>query len=127
MDYAVHYGGKPVGKVRVTRQGLYDCYSCRCQIGGEIMYRLEVSDGERCADLGILVPMGDGFGITTRLPASRLGGGEKTFTLRAKTDVPSARFFVPIKPEEPFRYIARLKDAVLEIREGQIGASFPKK
>ena len=35
--------------------------------------------------------------------------------------------FVPIKPEEPFRYLERLKDAFLEIQEGKKGASLPQK
>ena len=35
--------------------------------------------------------------------------------------------FVPIRPEEPFRYLEQLKDAFLETQEGRKGAVLPPK
>ena len=120
-NYELKFGGQTVGKVQVIRQGLYYRFHCRCRMPGDGVCRVKVSCGGREESLGILVPAGDGFGLETRLAAKRLGQGSPEFTV-----VPNrARLhgkFVPIKPEEPFAYIARLKDAYLAARFGQLGA-----
>lgn len=127
MDYGVFFGEKSVGKAQVVRQGLYYQVICRCDLSGEVMHRLEVSCGDKRFNLGILVPMERGFGLDTRFPVSRVGEGPLQFRLLPRHDELEGRMFVPIKPEEPFRYLERLKDAFLEIREGQKGASLPEK
>ena len=124
-NYAVSLGGKPVGRAQVTRQGLYYRVVCRCSLSGEVMYRLECACRERRTNLGILVPCESGFGLETRFPVSRVGEGKLTFTLQPKHDPLTGRSFVPIAPEEPFAYLARLKDAFLEIQDGKKGASIP--
>ena len=72
-------------------------------------------DGKR-ENLGILVPMGDGFGLDTRIPVKRLPDGQWEFIV-----LPGKRaadgLCVAIKPEEPFAYIARLKEAYLMLHE----------
>ena len=70
--------------------------------------------------LGVLVPMGDGFGLDTKLPAKRFGDTVPEFRLVPNKPVLEGKF-VPIKPEEPFSYIERLKDAYLTQREEQLG------
>ena len=127
MDYGISFGEKIVGRAQVERQGLYYHVTCLCGLSGEVMYRLEVSCGEKRADLGILVPMEQGFGLDTRFPVSRVGEGTLVFRLLPRHDQLQGRMFVPIKPEEPFRYLERLKDAFLEIQEGKKGASLPQK
>ena len=89
------------------------------------MYRLECSAGEKKTNLGILVPMDAGFGLDTRFPVSRVGEGELRFVLLPRHDKMKERTFVPVRPEEPFRYMEQLKDAFLETREGQKGAVLP--
>lgn len=123
MDYAVNFNGKQVGQVKLTRQGLYYHLICQCAVSGDTMYRLEASGGTRKTDLGILVPMGQGFGMETRFPVSRLGEGELSFCLHG--DALEKRICIPIKPEEPFAYISRLKDAFLVIQDGQKLVSIP--
>lgn len=127
MDYAVRFGEEPVGKVQVTREGLYYHVICRCRLSGEGMYRLEAASGEKRVNLGILVPEDNGFGIKTRFPVSRIGEGELTFCLRPKHEQLGGRHFVPIIPEEPFSYLERLKDAFLETQNGKKGISLPDK
>ena len=126
MDFGVYFGDKRIGTARVERQGLYYHVSCRCELSGEGMYRLEVSGGEKLVDLGILVPEEKGFGLRTRFPVSRIGEGELRFALIPRHDKLEGRRFVPICPEEPFRYLERLKDAFLETQEGRKGACLPK-
>ena len=57
QTYEVKYGDLTVGTARAEKQGLYLCFSCRCRLPEEGMYRIHVvSDGVR-EDLGICVPM----------------------------------------------------------------------
>lgn len=126
MDYAVTFGEQTIGKAQVTRQGLYYHVVCRCNLSGEVMYRLEVSCGEKRENLGILVPEETGFGLDTRFPVSRVGEGTLRFRLLPRHDVLEGRRFVPITPEEPFSYLERLKDSFLEIQEGKKGVYLPR-
>lgn len=123
-NYEVFFGSQIVGKVQVTRRGLYYRFCCRCQLTGEILCRLYVTCGDHQENLGIVVPMGDSFGLETGIAVKRLGEGPMTFSLKPKHPCPGT--FVPICPEEPFAYIARLKDAYLDRRDGQPGAVLGK-
>lgn len=125
MDYEVTLDGRPAGKAQVMRQGLYYHVVCRCAVSGEEMYRLEAACGEKRMDLGILIPRDRSFGLDMRFPVSRLGEGELIFRLRGKDEPKEGRRFVPVKPEEPFAYLASLKDSFLEIRNAEIGVSLP--
>ena len=55
-----------------------------------------------------------------KLPAKRFGEAVPEFRLVPNKPVLEGKF-VPIKPEEPFAYIERLKDAYLTQREEQLG------
>lgn len=119
-NYAVYFGNRPVGKVQVTRQGLYYHFLCRCQLTGDVMCRLWVSCGDKRESLGLVVPVDGGFGLNTSLPIKRLGEGELTFSLLPKHDKPAGKF-IPISPEEPFAYIERLKKSYLVRKGEQVG------
>lgn len=120
MVFDIRMGNEVVGTVHVERQGLYYCFSCRCRLSGAVIYRLSVSCNGHHENLGVLVPMGDVFGLDTKLAVKRLGEGVLQFLVLPKHPQ-SQRQFVPIHPEEPFRYITRLQNAFLEVRDGQIG------
>ena len=126
QSYAVTVGGKPAGKVLVQRQGLYYHISCRCQLKGDTIYRLIVTSGSTSINLGVVVPIDNGFMLNTKLPVKKIGEGEIVFTLYAKQEE-SALTFTPITPEEPFSYISRLKDSFLNLQDGQVGILFNKK
>lgn len=119
-EYTVRFGNKVAGKVRVYRQGLYYRFICRCQLTGEVICRLHVRCDTNQENLGIVVPFGDDFGLDTRVPIKKLGEGKLEFFLLPKHEK-SAGKFVPIYPEEPFAYIARLKNAFLERQNGKVG------
>lgn len=70
--------------------------------------------------LGILVPVDDGFGLTTVRPAKLFPSQPVRFCLVTKLESMEGHF-VPIIPEEPFAYIERLKDAYLVKKYGQNG------
>ena len=118
--YPVRFGQSDVGKVQVQRQGLYYRFFCRCRITGDVVCRLTVRCGDRQENLGIVVPTEDGFGLDTKVSAKRVGEGDMEFFLMPRHEN-AVGTFVPLSPEEPFAYIARLKDAYFERRYGQAG------
>lgn len=124
-NYPVYFGTRQVGKVQVLRQGLYYRFACRCQLTGDVICRLYVTCGDRRESLGVVVPMGDGFGLDTKVAVRRLGEGMVSFSLHPRHETTAGKF-VPISPEEPFAYLSRLKDAYLEKRDGQMGAVLPR-
>ena len=85
--------------------------------------RLWMVCGDKKEDMGILVPMDDGFGMNTKVPVKRIGEGTPEFILTMKHDRMSG-VFVPIYPEEPFAYISKLKNAYLVKQEGKTGICF---
>ena len=113
-SYEVRMGDRTVGTVTVKKQGLYYCFSCRCSLCGEVMHRLWMRSGGKETDLGLCVPVAGGFGTEKRLPVKQCGTGTPEFFLR-----PRGGKFIPISPEEPFRYIHRLESAFLE-RRGEV-------
>jgi len=118
--YGVYFGSVPAGKVTVKREGLYWRFVCRCRLSGDVIYRLLVRCGDCQENLGVVVPVQDGFGLDTRIPVKRIGQGEMSFLLVPKYDRGTGHF-APIYPEEPFAYIARLKTAYLVKKDGQPG------
>ena len=123
--YPVLFGQAQVGKVQVQKQGLYYRFFCRCQMTGEVVCRLVVQCGGEMENLGVVVPVEEGFGLDTRIPCKRLGSGEPEFHLVPKHEI-SMGTFVPIYPEEPFAYIRNLKNAYFERRYGQEGVVIKK-
>ena len=118
--YAVYFANRVVGKVQVIRQGLYYRISCRCRIGPDILCRLYVICNEKRENLGVVVPQDGGFALNTSIPVKKLGEGEWTFLLAPKLE-PYGTELIPVYPEEPFAYIARLKKAYLVKQNGKIG------
>ena len=124
--YGVSFGAQQVGKVQLTRQGLYYRFICRCSLSGDVVCRLKVVCGGREENLGVVVPMDGGFGLDTKLPVKRIGEGNMEFYLAPKgvavTEcVQQTGQFIPIYPDEPFAYIARLKKSFFAIQNGQAG------
>ena len=118
--YEIMLGGEPVGQAVVRRQGLYYRFSCRCDLSGEVIYRITITCGGKSESLGIPVPKNGEFYLDTRLAASRLGEGEPKFAaVPRRPDL--GGMFVPISPEEPFRYLHRLENAFLARKDGQLG------
>ena len=124
--YDVRLGDRLVGQVEVEQLGLYYRFSCRCRIPGGQVHRLGVSCGGGYQDLGVCVPMGTEFGLQRKLPCKQFLAGRPEFLLHIGHQRPG-RIFVPVYPEEPFSYLSRLKDAFMEIRDGQIGVVLAEK
>lgn len=124
-EYSIFSGEEEIGKVSVQRQGLYYGIRCRCTLTGAIRYKLIASVGESTVDLGLCVPMGDRFGVDTKIPIKRLGEGTLSFRLQPRHNRPQGKF-VPVSPEEPFHYIRQLQTAHLARQEGVVGIIIPE-
>ena len=118
--YSVTRKGKACGKVSVKKQGLYYRFQCRCMIDDQDIYRLNLTCGDFQKNLGVLVPAGDSFELTARIPVKQLPEGDWIFLIQSRLSPPEETF-VPISPEEPFAYISRLKDSFLTHQNGQPG------
>ena len=118
MDFPAMLGEKPVGKVQVLREGLYWRVICRCQLTGQVIFRLAAVTAEKREYIGVVVPMGKGFGLDRRISARSFDPEDAEFQLSPKVEEGP---FLPISPEEPFHYIEKLKNAYLARKDGQTG------
>ena len=123
--YGVTCSGIPCGKVSVRQQGLYYHVHCRCKVVREDIYRLILTSGDHQENLGILIPEGDSFVLSRKIPAKQFPEGEWLFRIVSK-EISASGCFVPISPDEPFAYISRLKDSFLVYHNGQPGIEIGK-
>ena len=124
--YPIYVGEEVAGQAAVEKRGLYYCFSCRCQLTGEVIYRINVTCGEHSESLGIPVPEGKQFSLKAKIPASRFEEGEPSFRLVPRH--PSVgEDFIPLSPETPFPYLKRLERAYLAKQDGQLGVVFREK
>lgn len=124
-EHIVCLGKQTAGSVQVLRRGLYYRILCRCQLPGDVVCRLVARLGEREEYIGIPVPEGDVFLLEKMIPIKRFGEEKPVFLLVPRGESTEGRF-VPISPEEPFRYLERLKDSYLAERNGRIGVMMPQ-
>lgn len=118
--YDIQLAGRPVGQAHVRREGLYYRFSCKCRFDGDVIYKIAICCADRTEILGTPVPKDGVFVLDTRVPVKRFEKGKPTFFVTARHGQLQGKF-IPIRPEEPFAYLNRLKNAYLERRNGQIG------
>ena len=120
--YDIYRGAEKIGKAEVRREGLYYRFRCCCNLTGEVMYRICITCDGITENLGIPVPEGGAFQLCKKLPVSRFpADGTPEFRAVPRHEPLSPGTWVPISPETPFPYIARLEQAVAERRNGQVG------
>ena len=118
--YDVYFGGEPVGKIYVRRQGLYYSFRCCCCLTGKIMYNVVADWGERQYQLGLLLPENGEHRLKTRVAIKHFPLGQPVFVVKPRHGKTGERF-IPLSPQEPFLYLARLKTARLAKRGEQTG------
>ncbi len=118
--YSVYLGQEAVGRVAVSRQGLYYRFLCKCEMLSG-MFQL-MAGSER---LGLLVPEKDQLVLSTMIPVKRMGQGSPRFTLQPRHQ-PMPQSFVPLSPQEPFAYLRRLENAYLATQNGRLGVVLEK-
>ena len=120
MDYPIYKGQIQLGKVQLLKEGLYYKLCCRCRSPGEQIYRLTAVSGEARVNLGILAPVGDGFGLDRKVPIRHLGDGDLEFQVAPAHGTVEGRF-VPLSPTEPFSYLEHLKNSIFTTKNGRPG------
>ena len=122
MIYDICLSGQRVGQATVEQQGLYYRIRCRCRLSGEVRFHVRVEGSAGEEDLGLLVPDGREFYLSGSVAVKKLGEGLR-FCLTPRHPE-HAGVFVPLRADEPFTYLMRLKEAVLTHRNGQLGVLF---
>lgn len=121
--YPIWLGSEKVGKVTVEPMGLYLHFSCRCQLRSEVMCRVMVSCTGFNESLGILMPAGDDYILTKKLPIKHFQTGIPEFWITSKK-LQMREIYIDIYPEEPFHYITKLENAYLDKRRDRPGVRF---
>ncbi len=119
-SYPVTLSGKEIGRAEVRKQGLYYHFACRCQLSGEVICRLAAVCGDNMENLGVPIPENGEFVLEKRLPVSKFQGDSLRIRVVPRHPALEGKF-VPIRPEEPFAYLSRLKNAYLQRRNGETG------
>ena len=120
----VNFEGRIVGTCRIWREGLYARFSCRCNRVAEDICRLFLCCGEVTVDLGILVPVENGFGLDRRLPLRSLPDESyPEFCIRLP-ERPLVGKFIPVKEGEAFCALSRLADARFGKKDAAVGVFF---
>ena len=118
----IYMGSEIIGQAEVTRRGLY--YHFRCELSGEVLYRLSVCCNDHHENLGTLIPMDEKFGLDAKLSVRRLGEGKFQFRALPKHQKCTGEF-VAVYPDSPFVYLKRLQNAYMQQRDGQVGIMMP--
>ena len=121
--YPICRGAETVGQATVIKEGLYYYFDCRCELTGEIMFRIVVQSGEDRENLGIAAPRNGAFGLTAKIPVSHFREFQPIFFLMPRHEK-MAESFLPLSPEEPFAYLKRLEQAYLVPRGTELGIGF---
>lgn len=106
---------KIVGTAEVEKEGLYYRIYCECTPPNKEIHRILVSDGQSKQDLGICVPVGSNFTLTTRIPAKYLNGENLHFFL-----IQQNAEAIPVETDMEFQDLDKLETACLQITNGQV-------
>ena len=117
--YDVSRKDKVVGRCQITKQGLYYLLTCNCSLHDGEFLRLYLQSEGSAMELGVLVPEGDSFTLKKKLPIKSLKQGRPSFYLAEKGKLGSK--FIAVYPEEPFKYLSRIKNSYYAKQEGQSG------
>ena len=156
QTYEIKYDASPVGVAQTEIRGLYCRFSCRCTLPDRELYRIHAVYPEKRVDLGVCVPQGESFGMDMMIPVKHLGTGEPAFELLPRdwkpedarkiqqsnltltvqewdsvTEEPEpagndAETFIPVREDEPFEQLDILENAVLAVRDDQVGIVIPE-
>ena len=119
-EYDILLGRQSIGCAQVQREGLYYNFFCNCRFSGDVMMKVEVSCGGKTVVLGTPSPQGREYVLRKKLPAKYFGvGGFEFRAVQKQAHIDG--LFVPIRPDEPFSYLNRLRNAHLERKNGVLG------
>ena len=112
--YEIMLKGKKAGQAQVEREGLYYRFTCECVFSDGKMHRIVVSDGERTVNLGVCIPCGEQYCLSTKVPVKYLPGEKLCFTVDTDRNV-----CISVASGKPFDYLHKLETARLQLTNGQ--------
>lgn len=112
--FDIRFNGTIMGNANVKQKGLYYYINCTCKLPNRELYRVVMYDKSFRKDLGICVPHGDEFTISTRVPAKCFQGDVFTFEL-----VREAKGEYVISDNMHFTHLDKLETARLYVANGQ--------
>lgn len=104
--YEVRLNGTSVGSAQIVKEGLYYKIHCCCSFHDKKIYRISILDGKSDVYLGICVPEGNHFVLTTRVPVKYLSGENWNFVVNSEGPCG-----VPVVSGKPFEYLEKLETA----------------
>ena len=116
--YSIFFDNAKVGTVTVEIQGLYCCVHCCCCLPKDKIYIVWVRNNEQREKLGVCVPSENGFQLDTKIPIKRLPKGDLSFYIEPK-ETDRKDTIVPLAPNEPFGYLAELRNASFIMEDDQ--------
>lgn len=112
--YQITYNGRQVGQAQAEREGLYYKITCVCDFSDDEIHRIVASDGKSVVKLGVCVPNGNQFSLSTKVPAKYLSAGDLCFSVASE-----CTSGIPIFSGKPFPHLDKLETARLQITNGQ--------
>ena len=123
-QYKIYMLNQPVGTAIVKAEGLYYSFACSCSIQTDGIYKITVCEGEHSQKLGVLVPNGLEYILTTRLPKKRFLTDAFSFQVTGVQSQASGTY-IPLALDKPYSYISKLRNSFLEIHDEQKGVRLP--
>ena len=114
--FSVSFQDQPIGTVHLSRDGLYLVISCRCELPEDDFFSLRMETDTEILDLGLVYPVGSGFGLDTRVSARKMGQGNWRFLLRKRAE---QRQCIPTENELPLSCLLRLEHCRYELIGGK--------
>ena len=118
--YPIYFANEKIGSVELKKEGLYCRVYGKCTLTGSVTFMLKGVWKDKTVPLGVFVPEGKFFIVSTRIPLKRLGEGQVQFFAEPKHSTVTDRF-VPLSPQEPCKWITRLSQCSYEVRFDQPG------
>lgn len=123
-QFEIFMHSQPVGSATVQKDGLYFSFSCSCQMPDNGIYRVVVEDGKHSENLGVLIPNGDTYALTAKLPLKRFCTDNFSFQVMDRQKKASG-ICVPLASDKPFLYISKLRESYLTLVDGQLYIRLP--
>lgn len=125
----IMYDNNAVGTANIRKEGLYYRFDCHCDFQVPGLHRLYAQCENRTVDLGICIPRGDSFGLSTTIPVSRLGKNKITVFAGSKNGLIQEKV-IPIDQAKPFSRLEDIDYAILsgtgimikEVSRDQLGS-----
>ncbi|MBQ7817277.1 MAG: hypothetical protein IJ388_00575 [Oscillospiraceae bacterium] len=117
--YGIYSGENNIGKVKVSREGLYYHFACECRLEKKEVCKICVICGDERIMLGTPIPEGRVFKLHTKVPIKRFPENTPRFYITGSQEMVGE--FIPIQPDKPFLHLKDLKNAVMQVRDGVSG------